>query len=458
MTLRLAALAGAALSFVSPVLALAQTQDATEPQLAKLEQQLHDVQLQLADLKKTRPAGSATTSLDNGRLTVASADGAFSLSLRSLVQFDAGYFSQGRGPANVDLNSGSNFRRAQIGLVGAAWRDWSYNFTYDFGGNGVEKNGYIYNAYIQYNGLKPFGVRIGAFAPSAGIEDATGSADLIFLERPASADIARSIAGSPGREAVALFAQGDRYLLSVAYTGKKTTNSATFDSQEAVVSRAAWLAVKSADFNWLLDANLSHVFKLADTAAGPNSPNSFSFSNGPELAIDASKTVNTGAIDAKAVTEWGLESAANYGPLYAQGGYFHYDVSRRTALPSPDFSGWYALATWSLTGESRRYDAGTASFRGLKPSHALGTDGGFGAFEIAARYSHIDLDYQPSLAASAGGVKGGVQDVWTLGLNWYPTSGLRFALDYDNLQVNHVNAPTSDISANAIALRSQISF
>ena len=73
-----------------------------------------------------------------------------------------------------------------------------------------------------------------------------------------------------------------------------------------------------------------------------------------------------------------------------------------------------------------------------------------------ARFSRIDLDYEPLLAA--GGVKGGVQDVWTVGLNWYPTGGLRFALDYDNIQVNHVNAPATDISASAIALRSQISF
>ena len=31
-------------------------------------------------------------------------------------------------------------------------------------------------------------------------------------------------------------------------------------------------------------------------------------------------------------------------------------------------------------------------------------------------------------------------------------------LDYDNIQVNHTNAPANDISANAIGLRSQIAF
>ena len=38
------------------------------------------------------------------------------------------------------------------------------------------------------------------------------------------------------------------------------------------------------------------------------------------------------------------------------------------------------------------------------------------------------------------------------------TNGVRFALDYDNIQVNHVNAPATDVSASAVAVRSQISF
>ncbi len=454
-----------------------------DPRIGVLEQQLRDVQQQLAEIKGSQSATDYSSAvvdlkrstssqyvdlnkrldaqtkvgLDNGRLTFASANGDFTLSLRSLVQFDYGYFAQGRNPAAVDLNSGSNFRRAQFGFVGTAWKDWSYNFTYDFGGNGTEKNGYIYYAYLQYDGFGPLHVRGGAIAPFAGIEDSTGSGDLLFLERPSVTDVARNIAGSPGREGIDVFLQGDTYLLSAAYTSKKTTDAATFDEQSAIVTRASWLPVSSSDVKWLVDANFSQILHLADTAANSGA-NFISFSNGPEVGVDASKTVNTGNIDAKRVSEFGFESAATYAGLYAQGGWFHFNVERRTAVPDPNFDGWYATLTYSLTGEEHQYDPTTASFRGLRPANPLGSPGGWGAWEVKARYSDIDLNYLPFATAAAGGIAGGKQDIWTVGVNWYPTNGLRFALDYDNIQVTHANAPATNISANAIAVRSQVSF
>lgn len=478
-------LAGTALiALAAPTYAAAAKKPAAaDPRIPALEQQLRDVQRQLleiknapreddygaalSDLKRSTSdqyadvsnqiAARTRTTLPNGRLSFASPDGQFILALRSLVQFDYGYFAQGRNPPSVDLNSGSNFRRAQIGIAGTAWKDWSYNFIYDFGGNGVEKNGYIYYAYLQYDGLGPFHIRGGAIAPFAGIEDQTGSPDLLFLERPSVTDIARNVGGAPGREGIDVFVQGDNYLLSVAYTGKKTTDAATFDSQSAIVTRASWLAVSGSGVKWLLDANYTRVLHLADTAANSGA-NSFSFSNGPELAVDASKTVNTGAIDARNVSEFGFETAATYAGFYTQGGWFRFDIDRRTTLPSPHFTGWYGVLTYSLTGEEHPYDPATASFRGLRPAKPLGTPGGYGAWELKGRYSDIDLDFNPLASAATGGVAGGKQDVWTLGLNWYPTAGLRFALDYDNISVNHINNQATDISANAIAFRSQVSF
>jgi len=440
-------------------------QQAAAAQPAVTATQLADVRRaqsgQYADLKK-RLDDQPRLSLANGRLSVTSRDGAFSLSLRSLVQFDVGYFAQGRNPASVDLNSGTNFRRAQLGFQGTVFNDWAYNFIYDFGGNGGENRGYIYNAYVEYDGLRPFYFRAGAYTPSEGLEDQTGSGDLFFLERAASVDVARNLAGAPSREAVSIYAQGDSYLVLLSYTGKKTTDNTstgaivgTFDAQQALIGRAAYLAVSDSDVKWLLDGHITEVLKLPDTAANTAS-GVVRFSNGPELGIDASRTVDTANIDANQVREFGFETAATYDRLYAQGGWFRYEIERRIAVPNPHFSGWYGFLTYSLTGEQHPYDPATASFRNIRPAKPLGTPGGWGAWEVTARYSNIDLDFLPFSTAATGGIAGGKQDVWTLGLNWYPNNAIKFQLNYENLQVNHINAPGNDISSNAIALRSQI--
>jgi phosphate-selective porin OprO/OprP len=452
---------------------------ADQDRVNALERQLREAQGQLAEIKAARdPNDSAVLKelqrdaaarharikqrlyaqpamgLENGRLSVTSADGAFSLALRGTVQFDMAYFAQGRNPPGVDLNSGTNFRRAQFGLVGTLWRDWAYNFTYDFGGNGVEQRGYLYRAYIEYDGLMPVGIRAGAFSAYDSVEDATGGANLAMMERPTAVTIARSIAGGSGREGVEMFAQGQRYLVSLALTGGKTTDAASFDEQQGLVGRAAWLAVDREDAKWLLNADATHVLKLADAGPGVGAANMVELSAGPELSVDASRTVDTGLLDARHVTEFGMETALNLGRLFGQAGWFRYNIERRSAAPNPNFQGWYAMVTWSLSGESRPYDPVTASFHGLAPAAPLGKNGS-GAWELVARYSNMDLDYLPG---SVGGVAGGRQTVWSAGFNWYPNQTIRFLLDYDNIRVSHGNSPGLGISADAIGLRSQIAF
>ena len=499
---RIALLAGAALSILAaPALAQSSRRNAappsapslppqSDPRVTLLEQQLRDVRAEVENLKKAQAdsdngaaladlkrstgaqysdinnqlAALPKVGLDNGRLTVASADGRFTLALRALLQYDVGYYAQGKNGTVPDLSSGTNFRRAQIGIQGTAFRDWSYNLTLDFAGNGVEKSGYIYAAYLQYDGLKPFGVRIGAYTPPAGLEDQTGSGDLLFLERPSAVDAARNIAGAPSREAVTVFLQDTNYFASVSYTGQKAGDTGAFDEQQALIGRAAWLAVNTPDVKWLLDADVTYLFKPADIVAGSvpltTALTAVSLSGTPELTVDNNvpKTPNTGNIDAHSLTEIGFETAAEYDALYVQGGYFHYSFDRRNpALPDPDFSGWYALATWSLTGETHAYDPTTASFRGLRPASGLG-NGGFGAWELKARYSHLDLDYNPLASPASGGVPGGVQNIWTVGANWYPTNGIRFSLEYSNLHLTHENARATDLSADEIGLRTQLSL
>ena len=80
--------------------------------------------------------------------------------------------------------------------------------------------------------------------------------------------------------------------------------------------------------------------------------------------------------------------------------------------PSLKFQGGYAQAGYVLTGEGRSYNAANAAYNGVKPAHPFSLEGGgWGAWEIAGRFSTIDLNDQ---LASANGVAGGRQNIYTL--------------------------------------------
>jgi phosphate-selective porin OprO/OprP len=437
--------------------------------VAKFEAQQTEARL----AKQDQPVWSFA----NGRPTITSADGRFSLALRTLGQYDIAYYMQGAraallSPANgPDLSSGGNFRRVYLGVQGALFGDWSYNFNYDFGGSGgTETPGHIQSVYIQYDGLKPFGVRIGAFPPSANLDDNTAPADTPFLERTSPADLARNIAGGDGRDAASIFYAGERLYGAVSYTGDKIQDSGVFDEQQALLGRLSWLLYATEDVKALASVNGTYVFKVADSVPGANDVRPITLSDPPELTVDNTGTrlVSTGSLNGENVGQWGVEGALQWKSMYTQAGYFGYSVDQRAALPSYDFNGWYAAATFVLTGESRTYNSATASFTNPKPRIPFSlSGGGWGAWEVAGRYSDLDLNDNPGVLGQplpAGGLRGGSQRIWTAALNWYPNNALKFGLQYQNVTIGRIGTfqgtPNADVGQtyNTIALRSQISF
>jgi phosphate-selective porin OprO/OprP len=376
------------------------------------------------------------------------------------------------------LSSGQNFRRVQLGVQGKVFGDWSYNFNYDFGGSFSEPSGRIQAAYVEYDGLAPFAVRIGAFPPSAGIEDNTSGADTLFLERNAPAEVARTIAGNDGRDGIGVIYAGSRVYGALTYTGNKIADSGSFDEQQALVGRLSGLAVDGDDAKLVISANSTYVFKVADTAAGAGSPRTITLNAPPELTVDNSgtKLVSSGALNAESVFQWGLETAGQWKNFYGQAGYFGYNVAERGASPAPsaNFSGWYAQASWIITGEKRTYNTSSGAFSNPKPSAPFSlSEGHWGAWEVAARYSDLDLNDNAGTIGSptpVNGIRGGDQRVVTVGLNWYPNSAIRFELQAQNTQVSRIGTVPAGfghgVLSNAevgqafdtIALRSQISF
>jgi phosphate-selective porin OprO and OprP len=432
------------------------------------EQQIDALQTQ-AKQSTIKAAEEPSFSLSNGRPSFTTASGNFSAALRALVQFDGGYYMQSTG-ATSDLSSGSNFRRARIGLSGRLYNVWDYYFLYDFGGSGVEGSS-ISSAYIQYNGLGPVTIRAGAFPPAASLEDSEGAADTLFLEKSSAVEITRAIAGADSRSAIAAIVTQPRYFASLAYTGSKVGASGVFDEQQAMLGRFAYSPWSNDESTAVVGVNGSYVFKTADAAPGPGSASSgVNFQNSPELRVDdtsangtAQSLVSTGNINASSVTQWGVDGAANWKSFYGEGGYFNFGADRRGGS-NPDFDGWYAQASWVVTGERRRYDTSSAAFKAPKVSSPVNGDlGGYGALELAARYSIVDLDYHAGIGGAAtpdGGIRGGEQDIWTVGVNWYLNDELRLMFDYQHDDIDRLSPAGLQIGQrlDALSFRIEVSL
>lgn len=422
-------------------------------------------------------APTAAVSVKNATASIASPSGDFSIAFRGLFQLDAAsYLQDANLPPSVtarDLNSGTNFRRARIGMVGKAYKDFEYAIWIDFGGSGGEDVGRFHEAWLQYNGFKPAKIRLGEFAPSVGLADATSASATPLLERPAVAELARGIAAGDTRMGITAFNATDRFLWAVAITGNtlSTLNTqassftpASYDEQLGVTARIAGTPFRGKD--WLVHTGLNYSAAInpADSGASASPRYAVQLRERPELRVDGTRLVDTGAINAENASVMGVELAWHSGPVFLQGEAFEFQITRENpaaGVTDPDFSGWYVEGGWSLTGEPRRYNTTTAAFDNLTPKHNFDPKAGhWGAWELVARYSNLDLDYNIGSAVAADRVRGGQQDALSVGLGWTLNPSVRFIIQGQDIKITRMSGTGAllDQQYQTFAIRSQFGF
>jgi len=418
--------------------------------------------------KPASPLPAATVSIAAGRPTIASTDGAFTATLHGVMQLDTAHYFQDKGlPAVIgngrDLNSGSNFRRARLGLDGRFFKNFDYSILLDFGGNGTDGPGMLQELFVQYN-YAPFKVRVGAFAPNVGLSDAASQNSALFPERAAIAEMVRGLAAADRRYGLQVQTSGENWLLSAAATGGKSGDAQTFDEQQAYVGRAAFAPVKSKDWLLHLGVNGGYIATPAQTAVG--GAYALTLTERPELRVDGTTLVSTGALDAKNLRHLGAELALQHKSLLIQSEVFDLALERRNAaagVSDPKFGGWYVEGGLVLTGESRRYNAATFAFDAPSIAHSFDPKAGqWGAWELAARYSVLDLNHHELAALAADRVRGGEQTIWSAGVNWFPNSVTKVSLDYLDVDIDRLDPAGGAIPLSqgyqAVNLRSQFAF
>jgi phosphate-selective porin OprO/OprP len=366
---------------------------------------------------------------------------ALTLRPTGLLQLDAGT-AFGRTPPSVP-DGGINPRRLRLGLQ-AEWRDdLTLSLVWDFGGTPGSRSR-LHEASIAYSGLDPFTLTAGVFRPRLTLEGSQRAAETLFLERAAIVGAASSLAAGSGRVAAELRAEGERWMAAAALTGGRT-GPGEDSTQRGATVRLAGLPVRRGEGAVLhLGLSASWSFRPPRGESG----RAVELSEPPELTLDrADPPLGTGTIRASAARSGGVEAGLAHGRLWAQGEW-HGIAVERSGGGTLRFSGWYVQAAWTLIGQPREWEPTLGAWGAPKPRTAFNPSAGqWGAVEIGARYSMLDLNDDD--------IRGGRQQVWSASLGWWPVESLRVLTQY---QYGQVRGGATDHSFQALALRAQRRF
>jgi phosphate-selective porin OprO/OprP len=419
----------------------------------------------LAAIAPTQAASAQTSPADTPEKD-------FTAEFHGIAQYDAASYMQSARaqslPMGASLSSGGILRRLRTSVEGIAFRDWAYTFEIQGNTTGIGSPVSVRQAYIEYDGWAPLAIRLGAFSISTGIEGSSSAASSMLLERASPSSLQRAIGGGP-TTALGLFYTGRDLFVSVALSSAPLAGTPLdIDRHNAVAARIAGVVYRDSDSVLALGTSASALLRIPKSPPGSGTVRRLQLNGDTELEVDTTRLVSSGVLDADNAWSWALESAGAWRDLFAEAGYFRFGVNRREVLSDfgRNYQGYYLGASWVMTGEQRRWSSASGAFSGPVPQQSLGEDG-FGAFELAVRYSDSDFDDQPGqvgMPLPVGGSRGGDQHVIALGLNWFPTSQFRFTLQGQAVQIGRIGAlgtnPNANIGQNyqTIALRSQFAF
>jgi phosphate-selective porin OprO/OprP len=427
-----------ALILVFPTAADAQTKtefDALKQQLQALQQKTEQLEKRLAATEhRSAPASSQksivesnlpTVQADENGFAIKSADERFSLRVGGYIQADGRFFLE--RDRRDDLTDTFLLRRVRPIIEGNVFKDFHYWIMPDFGEGKVV----LQDAYIEYTHFAEAQLRVGKFREPVGLEMLQSASNLLFVERGLPTNIVpiRDI----GAQLSGIFFKGVVSYQIGIFNGVRDGSSGDIDNNDDKdVAARLWL----------------QPFKLTNIAAlrglGIGVAGTYGEENGllPSYKTPAQETFfqynsNVAADgDRYRVVP---QLYYSWGPLGILG---EYALSNQE-LSNPTVSNarvenyaWQVEASYVLTGEQ-------ASYKGVKPGKNVG-EGGWGAWEIAARYGELHIDENAfRLGLADPLVSARSEKSFGVGLNWYLNKNVRAMFDWEHT-VFEDGAPTGN--------------
>jgi len=400
---------------------------------------------------------SPTVSLSGDGLVVKSANSNFVAYVHGYAQMD-GRFYPG---VNNAPNDTFLLRRVRPILEGTVYEKFDYRLMLDFGsGNGSSSssgnNALLNDAYLNARFDPWFQVQAGKFKSPVGLERLRSTADLTFVETGFATQLTpnydlgvmlhNDLFKSPYSYAIGLFNGA---------VDAGSTDSDTADAGKDIVGRLfaqPWL-----------NKDIEPLRKLGFGIGG-------SVGN-HEGALPSYKSAGQQSFFqyASGVTADGqlyrLDPQLFYylGPFGIEAEYaissqrVQSTVHGTAPFRRIENKAWQIEASYFLTGEENSFKP--SSLIRVKPLNPV-FDGGWGAFEVAARLQQLTIDryayqnYGTSVSAREA-------TTWGVGINWYLNRNVKFNLDYEVTHFQGGSKAASSITGRdeqAILSQVQVAF
>ncbi len=300
-------------------------------------------------------------------------------------------------------------------------------FRYKFELGYVPNQFNLQQAYLEFSKIDYVGsLQLGQFQPSMGLQVITSSWDIPLMEPAAPLQ-----AIAPGIEAgfqVGKPFDGERATFQLGIFGPGAGTSEYGNASKrfgSFIGRVTGLPIYHVDSDDPSSARFLHVGLSLGVQYSAASV--VRYQSRPESYI-APYVIDTGNIDASGSGTLDAEVSWVNGPLNLQAEFIHSFVGENGG-ELLNFGGLYVLASWFLTGESRPYDRAKGDFSRVVPNKNCDFGRtGWGAFEVAVRYSFTDL--------TDGNVHGGRLGMLMTGLNWYLRPQLKWMFEYGHGRVS----------------------
>lgn len=440
------------------------TAQSRDDEIAALREQIRqlDQKIRVLERKQEIEAEEATAAAKaapkltatDGRIEIASADGANSLRLRGLVQGDYRYYDSGNDAADTFL-----LRRARLILEGKFAQNFSFVVQPEFAGTTQ-----ILDAYVNAAISPAFQVRVGKFKTPVGLEQLQSDPVAFFNERSVATGL------TPNRD-VGLQVWGDVLDQRLTYTlavvngvpdgGNNANGTSDFDDNKVFAARLFATPFANDKESALSGLGFGVAASVGEfeTASGRTAG----------YRTDGQQTFFTFLTSATTVADNVV--AAGRGLTVSPQGYFYrgpFGILAEYVISSIEVQrggvgriadvknhGYNLSFGYVLTGED-------ASYRGVTPKTTFNPSAGtWGAFELVGRIAGLDIDDTvftgpANLRLANPNVSASAITTYGLGLNWYLSRSVR--ANFDLFHNEFELAPGATPAANALISDDETSF